>query len=65
MATPARWERASAPVEGAIVPPGESSERPSFAAGRALAGTASTGGVISVEEGGLGPGQPGPYRRRA
>src|SRR6266567_5272499 len=62
MATLKSWERASAPVEGYIVPPGESLERPYFASNRALAGTASTGGVISVEEGVLEPGQPGPYR---
>ena len=56
------WERASAPVEGYIVPSGESLERPYFTSSRALAGTASTGGVISVEEGVLPPGAPGPYR---
>ena len=56
------WETASAPVEGYIVPPGETLERPYFTANRALAATASTGGVISVEEGLLEPGGPGPYR---
>lgn len=56
------WESASAPVEGYIVPPGETLERPYFTSSRTLAGTASTGGVILVEEGVLEPGQPGPYR---
>jgi quercetin dioxygenase-like cupin family protein len=62
MVTPKSWERAGAPVEGYILPPGESLERPYFTANRALASTASTGGVIAVEEGVLEPGQPGPYR---
>lgn len=56
------WETAGAAVEGYILPPGESLERRYFTAGRVLAGTASTGGVIDVEEGVLEPGQPGPYR---
>jgi hypothetical protein len=39
------WERPSAAVEGYIVPPGESLERPYFQApNRTLAGTASSGG---------------------
>lgn len=62
MVTLKSWDRASAPVEGYIVPPGESLERPYFASNRALAGTASTGGIITVEEGVLEAGQPGPYR---
>ena len=62
MATVKSWERAGAAVEGYIVPPGESLERPFFASSRALAGTASTGGLIGVEEGVLEPGRPGPYR---
>jgi len=62
MAVLERWERAGAAVEGYIVPPGASLERPYFTANRALAGTASTGGVITVEEGVLPPGHPGPYR---
>jgi quercetin dioxygenase-like cupin family protein len=62
MATFESWERPGAAVEGYVVPPGESLERPYFTSNRALAGTASTGGVISVEEGILQPGQPGPYR---
>lgn len=56
------WERAGAAVEGYILPPGESLERTYFMGSRALAGTASTGGVIAVEEGVLEPGRPGPYR---
>jgi quercetin dioxygenase-like cupin family protein len=62
MATFKSWERPGAAVEGYVVPPGESLERPYFMSNRALAGTASTGGVITVEEGVLQPGQPGPYR---
>jgi quercetin dioxygenase-like cupin family protein len=62
MITGKSWERASAPVEGYIVPPGESLERFSFPSSRALAGTASTGGIIAAEEGVLEPGQPGPFR---
>ena len=62
MITTKSWERASAPVEGYIVPPGESLERPYFPSSRGLAWTASTGGVIGAEEGVLEPGQPGPYR---
>jgi len=57
------WERPGAAVEGYIVPPGESLERHYFQApNRTLAGTASSGGVILVEEGVLQPGQLGPYR---
>jgi quercetin dioxygenase-like cupin family protein len=57
------WERPGAAVKGYIVPPGESLERSYFRApNRALAGTASSGGVILVEEGVLQPGQSGPYR---
>lgn len=56
------WERASAPVEGYIVPPDESLEQPYFPTSRGLAWTASTGGLIGAEEGVLEPGQPGPYR---
>jgi quercetin dioxygenase-like cupin family protein len=62
MDTRKNWECAGAPVEGYIVPPGESLERPYFTANRALANTASTGGIIAVEEGVLEPGQSGPYR---
>ncbi|HEX6507898.1 MAG TPA: cupin domain-containing protein [Chloroflexota bacterium] len=62
MITTKSWERASAPVEGYIVPPGESLERPYFPSSRGLAWTASTGGIVAVEEGVLEPGQPGPYR---
>jgi quercetin dioxygenase-like cupin family protein len=63
MATVKSWARSSGAVEGYIVPPGESLERAYFQApNRALAGTASTGGVILVEEGVLPPGRPGPYR---
>jgi len=62
MATIKNWEKAGAPVEGYIVPPGESLESPSFASSRGLAWTASTGGLIGVEEGVLQPGQSGPYR---
>jgi quercetin dioxygenase-like cupin family protein len=56
------WERASASVEGYIVPPDESLENPYFPSSRSLAWTGSTGGVVAVEEGVLEPGQPGPYR---
>lgn len=56
------WEQASAAVEGYIVPPGESLERPYFPSSRGLAWTASTGGMVGAEEGILEPGQPGPYR---
>lgn len=62
MITRKRWEQASAPVEGYIVPSGESLERPYFPDSRSLAWTASTGGVIGAEEGVLEPGQPGPFR---
>jgi mannose-6-phosphate isomerase-like protein (cupin superfamily) len=62
MARPKSWERAAAAVEGYIVPPGESLERTYFAGSRALARTASSGGLIGVEEGVLEPGRPGPYR---
>jgi quercetin dioxygenase-like cupin family protein len=56
------WESASAPVEGYIVPSGEGGAHPYFPQGRVLAGTASTGGLIGVEEAVLPPGLPGPYR---
>ena len=56
------WERSSAPVEGYIVPPDEGEEHPVFPSGRVLAGTASTGGLIGVEEAILAPGFHGPYR---
>jgi len=62
MITTKSWERASAPVEGYIVPPGESLEQPYFPSSRGLAWTASTGGVVAAEEGVLEPGQPGPFR---
>jgi quercetin dioxygenase-like cupin family protein len=61
MATRKRWESPSAPVEGYIVLPGEGGEHPYFPRGRVLAGTASTGGLIGVEEAVLPPGIPGPY----
>jgi hypothetical protein len=48
MATIKDWEKAGAPVEGYIVPPGESLESPSFASSRGLAWTASTGGLIDA-----------------
>ena len=56
------WEKAGAAVEGYLVPPGESLERPFFPTSRALAWTGSTGGLISVEEGVLEPGESGPMR---
>ncbi len=62
MDTRKSWERAGAAVEGYIVPPGETFERAYFMGGRVLARTASTGGVIAMEEGVLEPGRPGPYR---
>ena len=69
MPTVRNWQTAAAPVEGYIVPLGEGAEHPFFKGGASgrpaagvLAGTASTGGLIAVEEGVLEPGQPGPYR---
>jgi mannose-6-phosphate isomerase-like protein (cupin superfamily) len=62
MATVKSWERAGAAVEGYIIPPGEGGEHPYFPGARVLAGTASTGGLVGVEEGVLSPGLPGPYR---
>lgn len=62
MITRKSWEQASAPVEGYIVPPGESLENPYFPSSRGLAWTASTGGLIAAEEGVLEPGQSGPLR---
>jgi quercetin dioxygenase-like cupin family protein len=56
------WESPSAAVMGYIVPPGEGGEHPYFPGTRVLAGTASTGGLIGVEEAVLPPGIPGPYR---
>src|SRR5437588_9715406 len=56
------WEKAGAAVEGYIVPPGKGAEHPFFPSARVLAGTASSGGLVAVEEGVLEPGQPGPYR---
>jgi quercetin dioxygenase-like cupin family protein len=62
MGTMRDWEKGSAPVEGYIVPPAEGLENPYFPSARGLAWTASTGGLIGVEEGVLEPGQPGPFR---
>src|SRR5690242_4385298 len=62
MTTRKSWESTSAPVEGYIIPPGEGEAHPVFPSGRVLASTASTGGIISVEEGVLAPGFPGPSR---
>lgn len=62
MTTTKSWQTAAAPVDGYIVLPGEGAEHPFFPSGRVLAGTASTGGIIAVEEGVLEPGHPGPYR---
>lgn len=62
MTTTRNWQTGAAAVEGYIVPPGEGAEHPFFPSARVLAGTASTGGLIAVEEGVLEPGQSGPYR---
>lgn len=62
MSTGKSWESTSAPVEGYIIPPGEGGEHPYFPGARVLAGTASTGGLLGVEEAVLPPDIPGPYR---
>jgi quercetin dioxygenase-like cupin family protein len=62
MTTNKSWETASAPVAGYIIPSGDGGEHPYFPDARVLAGTASTGGLIGVEEAVLPPGIPGPYR---
>lgn len=56
------WERPSAAVLGYIIPAGEGMQHPFFPTARSLAWTASTGGLIVVEEAVLEPGQSGPSR---
>jgi mannose-6-phosphate isomerase-like protein (cupin superfamily) len=62
MTTTKSWQTAAAAVEGYIIPPGEGGEHPYFPGARVLAGTATTGGLIGVEEAVLPPEIPGPYR---
>ncbi|MDQ2742983.1 MAG: cupin domain-containing protein, partial [Chloroflexota bacterium] len=62
MTTTKSWQTDTAAVEGYILLPGEGAAHPFFPSARVLAGTASTGGILAVEEGVLEPGQSGPYR---
>jgi quercetin dioxygenase-like cupin family protein len=56
------WEKITAAIEGYIVPPGEGPVSPTGPLNRAKAWSASTGGLIAVEEVVLRPGSPGPRR---
>lgn len=62
MTTGMNWDNASAPIEGYIILPGEGGAHPYFPGARVLAGSATTGGLMGVEEAVLPPGGPGPYR---